>query len=134
MAEAAGPGAHVDTIEMDAEHADEAMAQLDKIGILGNVRVLLGDAVEILPTLTEPYDVLFADGGQEGISGHFDRLTRPGGVPAETTDLLRDPLIEVLADLRAALARGCESDALALSHARDAYRRAVSDALEAPRG
>ena len=134
MAEAAGPGAHVDTIEIDAEHADQAVAQLHRIGVLGSVRVLRGNAFAILPTLTEPYDVVFADGGQEDISRHLDRLTRPGGVPADVKDLLRDPLIEVLADLRAALARGGESDALVISEARDAYRRIVSGALYATRG
>ena len=134
IAEAAGPGAQVDTIEIDTEHADEAMAQLDKIGLLNRTRVLRGDAVAILPTLIEPYDVVFADGGQEEISGHLNRLTRPGGVPAEITALLRDSLVEVLADLRAALGRGGESDTLALSEARDAYGRNVSDALDTVRG
>ena len=134
MAEAAGSEAHVDTIESDPEHADEAVAQLDKIGLLDSVQVLRGDAGAILPTLTEPYDVVFADGGGEDISRHLIRLTRPGGVPAETIALLRDPLIEVLADLNGALGRGSESDDLALSKGRDAYIRIVSDTLDSSRG
>ena len=134
MAEAAGSGAHVDTIEIDADHADEATAQLARIGVLGSVRVLRGDAGAILPTLTEPYDVVFADGGQEDVSWHLHRLTRPGGVPAEIKDMLRDPPIDVLADLRAGLGRGAESDEIALSEARDAYHRIVSSAVDAVRG
>ena len=130
MAEAAGPEAQVDTIENDLEHADEATAKLDKIGLLGSVRVLRGDAGAILPTLTEPYDVVFADGGGEEISKHLNRLTRPGGVSAEIIASLRDPLIEVLVDLKATLGRGGESDDLALSGARDAYSQIVSQTLD----
>ncbi len=133
MVEAGGSGAHVDTIEIDAEHADQAISELDKIGVAGRVRVLRGDAVAILPTLTEPYDVVFADGGQEDISGHLARLTRAGGVPTEIKAAVRDPLIDVLADLQAALGRDAQADGLALTEARDAYRRIVSGALVAAR-
>ena len=134
MAEAAGPEAQVDTIESDPEHADEATAQLDKIGLLGSVQVLRGDAGEILPTLTEPYDVVFADDGGEEISEHLNRLTRPGGVPAGIIASMRDPLIEVLVDLKAALGRGGDSDEIALSEGRDAYIRTVSGTLDSSRG
>ena len=52
---------HVDTIELDEERAKEAIENFEKIGISKNVKVYIGNAVEILPTLNEKYDIIFID-------------------------------------------------------------------------
>ena len=78
--------------------------------------------------------MVFADGGDEEISSHLDRLTRPGGVPSEVIAALYDPLIEVLADLKIALKGGSDSDDLLLSRHREAYVRSVADTLDASIG
>ena len=79
MADAAGPDAHVDTIEIDPVHADLAEAELGKRGLSDRVRILRGDSADILQTLDEPYDVVFSDGGQSDVSSELRRLTRGGG-------------------------------------------------------
>ena len=55
----------------------------------------------------------------------------PKGAGAEIKSRLREPLIGVLADLRASLASKIEPEQQAISRARDAYRNAVWDLLSA---
>ena len=134
MAEAGGPGSRVDTIEVDPDHADLAEAELDKRGLLDRVRILRGDATSVLDTLSEPYDAVFADGGQDDLSSELRRLTRPHGAPAEIKGRLREPLIRILASLRDSLAGRDQPRDAALATAREAYRRAVWDAMSGPQG
>ena len=125
MADAGGHNPHVDTIEIDPVHADLAEAELGKRGLSNRVRILRGEAKEILETLEEPYDVVFADGGQNDISIELRRLTRRAGAGADIKSRLREPLIGVLADLRASLANKDRRESEVLSGAREAYRQAV---------
>ena len=129
MAEAGGPGSRVDTIEVDPAHADVAEAELEKRGLLDRVRVLRGDASSVLPTLSEPYDAVFTDGGEGDLSSELRRLTQPGGAPAEIKARLRELLIRILTSLRDSLAGGDQPPDAALSTAREEYRRAVLDAM-----
>ena len=55
------PNAVVDTIELDETRAKEAIENIKKIGISENVNVMIGNATQILPTLTEKYDMIFID-------------------------------------------------------------------------
>ena len=130
MADAGGPESQLDTIEIDPGHADRVEAELTKRGLSDKVHVLRGDAVSILPMLTRPYDVVFADGGNGDIRNDLNRLTRPGGASVEIKSRLREPLIRVLEELRDTLACGNKADIVALSNARDSYRKAVWAVLE----
>jgi predicted O-methyltransferase YrrM len=51
----------VDTIELDEQRAKIAIENIKNIGISKNINVIIGNAVEILPKLTGPYDVIFID-------------------------------------------------------------------------
>ena len=130
MADAGGPDSQVDTIEIDPAHADLAEVELGKRGLLDRVRILRGDSANILPELPGPYDVVFTDGGQSDMSSELSRLTRPGGASPEMKGRLREPLMRVLAGLRASLDTKEQREAVVLSRARDSYRRVVSTALE----
>jgi SAM-dependent methyltransferase len=126
MADAGGPRSRVDTIEIDPDHADLAEAELGKRGLSGKIRIIRGDAKDILQSLDEPYDVVFSDGGAKtGISRELRRLTQRAGAGAGIKSRLREPLLGVLADLRAALSNREEREADALSRARAAYQVAV---------
>ena len=57
MAEAGGPAARVDTIEKSSIHATLATGEICKAGLGDRVRILRGQATEILQDLSEPYDV-----------------------------------------------------------------------------
>ena len=51
----------IDTIERDEQREAEARENIKKVGVADKIRLYEGDAVEILPTLNEKYDVVFID-------------------------------------------------------------------------
>lgn len=51
----------IDTIERDLERAKEAKVNIKKAEVENKINILEGDAVEILPTLNNKYDVVFID-------------------------------------------------------------------------
>lgn len=77
------PNSVVDTIELDETRAKEAIQNIRNIGISDKINILIGNAVEILPTLKEEYELIFIDANkgkypfflQEGI-----RLAKDGGI------------------------------------------------------
>ena len=54
-------GGRIDTIERDKERIAEAKENFVKVGVQDKIKLYEGDAVEILPTLNEKYDVVFID-------------------------------------------------------------------------
>lgn len=51
----------IDTIERDEERVKEAKINIKKVGVENKINIYEGDAVEILPTLKDKYDVVFID-------------------------------------------------------------------------
>ncbi len=51
----------IDTIERDEERIAEAKVNIKNVGVDEKIKIYEGDAVEILPTLNEQYDVAFID-------------------------------------------------------------------------
>ena len=54
-------GGKIDTIERDEERIAEARINIKNVGVENKINIYEGDAVEILPTLNEKYDVVFID-------------------------------------------------------------------------
>ena len=54
-------GGKIDTIERDEERAQEAIINIKDLQLEEKINIIIGDAVEILPTLNEKYDVVFID-------------------------------------------------------------------------
>lgn len=51
----------IDTIERDEERVKQAIENIKKVGAEEKIKIYQGDAVEILPTLNEKYDMVFID-------------------------------------------------------------------------
>ena len=51
----------IDTIERDEERIQQAKENFVKVGVQDKINLYEGDAIEILPTLNEKYDVVFID-------------------------------------------------------------------------
>ena len=51
----------IDTIERDEERIAEAKVNIKNVGVEDKINIYEGEAVEILPTLNEKYDVVFID-------------------------------------------------------------------------
>ena len=54
-------GGRIDTIERDEERAAEAKINIKDLKLEEKINIITGDAVEILPTLSEKYDAIFID-------------------------------------------------------------------------
>ena len=54
-------GGKIDTIEREEERVKEAKENIKKAKVENKINILQGDAVEILPTLNEKYDMIFID-------------------------------------------------------------------------
>jgi predicted O-methyltransferase YrrM len=84
LARGAGPDGHVVTLEYQPKHAEVARANIDRAGVGERVDVVLGAALETLPTVTGgPFDLVFIDADKENNRGYLEwavRLTRPGSV------------------------------------------------------
>lgn len=52
---------YIDTIERDEERIKEARQNISELKLENKIHIYEGDALEILPTLTGPYDVAFID-------------------------------------------------------------------------
>ena len=73
----------VDTIELDEERAKQAIENVKKIGVADNINIMIGNAVEILPTLSGEYDIVFIDAAKSKYSIFLEegiRLIRYGGL------------------------------------------------------
>ena len=51
----------IDTIERDEERIEQAKVNIKNVGVEDKINIYEGDAVEILPTLNEKYDMVFID-------------------------------------------------------------------------
>lgn len=51
----------IDTIERDVQRAEEAIENIKQVGVEDKINVIIGDAVDILPTLNNKYDIVFID-------------------------------------------------------------------------
>lgn len=51
----------IDTIEREVERVKEAKINIKEVGVEEKINIYEGDAVEILPTLNEKYDMVFID-------------------------------------------------------------------------
>ena len=73
----------IDTIERDSQRIKQANENITKLGLESQIHIHSGDAVEILPTLTEKYDVIFIDaakGKYPFFLKESERLLNPHGI------------------------------------------------------
>jgi len=84
LARGAGSQGRVVTLEYEPKHAEVARANLQRAGVADRVEVIVGAALETLPTLTgDPFDLVFIDADKENYAGYLEwavRLARPGSV------------------------------------------------------
>ena len=77
------PNGKIDTIERDAERVAEARINIDRVGVTDKINIYEGDAVEILPTLDEKYDMVFIDAAKGKYPFFLKqalRMIKPNGI------------------------------------------------------
>jgi predicted O-methyltransferase YrrM len=71
------------TLEYEPRHAEVARANLDRAGLADRTQVRVGAALDTLPTVEGPFDLVFIDADKPNNPAYFRwalRLTRPGSV------------------------------------------------------
>jgi predicted O-methyltransferase YrrM len=84
LARGAGPDGRVLTLEYEPTHAEVARANIDRAGVGDRVKVVVGPALETLPTLSDgPFDLIFIDADKVNNVAYLEwavRLSHPGSV------------------------------------------------------
>jgi predicted O-methyltransferase YrrM len=107
LARALPADGRVTTLEIDPRHAELARASLDAAGVGDRVDVLVGAALDTLPTLTAPYDLVFIDADKQNNAAYVRAalaLSRPGTVIV-VDNVVRNGAVADLSD-RTATVRG----------------------------
>ena len=91
------PSGRLDTIEIEAFHADAAEDWFARAGLADRVTVHRGAAIDVLATLPGPYDVAFID-ADKGNYPDYTRLAlerlRPGGIMIADNAIRRGRIVD----------------------------------------
>jgi predicted O-methyltransferase YrrM len=77
------PGGRIVTLEADSRYAEVACANLARAGFADVVDVRVGPALETLPSVPGPFDLVFLDADKESSVAYLEwalRLARPGAL------------------------------------------------------
>ena len=83
MARALPKGGRITTIEYEPRHADVARANIERAGLSDRVDLRVGAALDVLPTLEGPFDLVFIDADKPNNPHYLEwalKLSRPGTV------------------------------------------------------
>ena len=83
MADALPEGGRIDTIEINDEMEDLIREGFERSGLAGRIRPVTGDALDILPGLNGPYDLVCIDADKRDYVADYQYvidLVRPGGL------------------------------------------------------
>ncbi|MFT4545273.1 MAG: caffeoyl-CoA O-methyltransferase [Bacteroidia bacterium] len=90
------------TIDVNAELQDIIKKYIDKAGKQDSIDLRIGDALEIIPTLNQTFDLVFIDADKENYSNYFDLVfdkLNPGGYVIADNVLWSGKVLENDADL-----------------------------------
>lgn len=73
---------HLTTIDVNEELEDFVAAYIEKAGMGDRITQLIGDAIDIIPTLNEQFDIVFIDADKKNYCKYYDLVfdkVKPGG-------------------------------------------------------
>ena len=82
MAGALPEGGRIDTLEINDEMEPLIREGFARAGVTDRVRLVIGDALDILPMIDETYDLVYIDGNKREYVAYYQSvidLVRPGG-------------------------------------------------------
>jgi caffeoyl-CoA O-methyltransferase len=81
MARALPKGGKLISLEYEPRHAEVAERNIDRAGLSNVVEIRIGKALDLLPKLTGPFDMIFIDADKPPYKEYFEwamKLSRPG--------------------------------------------------------
>jgi caffeoyl-CoA O-methyltransferase len=89
MAAALPEGGHIDTCELDAEHAAVARRHFDESPLGSRITLHVGPALESIAAIDGEFDFVFIDADKDGYPAYYDavfpRLSERGLIAADNT-------------------------------------------------
>lgn len=89
LAEGLVPGGRLVTVEIDDELEDELLEEFAKAGRGDDIRLIIGDAMEVVPTLDETWDLVYIDANKRLYVDYFemvvDKVRQGGYIIADNT-------------------------------------------------
>ena len=82
MAQTLPKDGFIDTIDIDDEMEPFAQSFFNRSGLAHKIKMHLGDALDIMPTLKKQYDLIFIDGDKRQYPKYYKQakeILRPGG-------------------------------------------------------
>jgi predicted O-methyltransferase YrrM len=90
-------GGRLVTIEIDHDKAEEAKRNIKRVGLDNIIEVIEGDAFEVIPTLSGPFDFVHLDAWKEQYKGFYEAFyskVKPGGLIAAHNAILMGTYFE----------------------------------------
>ena len=72
LAEGLKEKGHLTTIDVNEELEDFVAAYIEKAGMGDRITQLIGDAIDIIPTLDEQFDIVFIDADKKNYCNYYD--------------------------------------------------------------
>lgn len=73
---------HLTTIDVNEELEEFVAAYIEKAGMGDRITQMIGDAIDIIPTLDEQFDIVFIDADKKNYCNYYDLVfdkVKPGG-------------------------------------------------------
>lgn len=108
LARGAGPHGRVVTLEYEPKHAEVARSNLERAGLADRVEVIVGAALDTLPTVTGPFDLIFIDADKENYPAYLQwavRLARPGAIIVADNVIRQGQILDADSDAQARAVR-----------------------------
>ena len=83
MASALPAGGRIDTLEINDEMEDLIREAFRRAGVDDRVRLVIGDALDVLPMVDETYDLVYIDANKRDYVAYYQavvEIVRPGGL------------------------------------------------------